>query len=78
MTGTTGQLEFVDGVFRFPEPDAGIQLPVAFDRLDFPALPDQGQHIMSSFRGCLVELLAAAKLARSGWKVPPESTRLSS
>ena len=35
---TAPSLEFANGVFRLLEPDARIQLPVAFDGLDFPGL----------------------------------------
>lgn len=66
-TGSGGtfwvRLEIVDDLFRFPEADAGIQLPVAFDCLDFPALPNQGQHILPGSWRWPVELLAM-KLAR--------------
>ena len=33
--------EPVDDLLRFSEPYAGVELPIALDRLDLPALPYQ-------------------------------------
>jgi hypothetical protein len=51
-------------MLRFPKPDARVQLPVALDGLDVPALLNQGQHIGLGFWQIAVVLCATTRLTR--------------
>ena len=54
--------EFVDDLFCFSEPYARVELPIALDSLNLPALPCQCCHILFGSRRCLTETVAAAEL----------------
>jgi hypothetical protein len=54
--------EPVDDLLRFSEPYAGVELPIALDRLDLPALPHQCCYILLGSGRGLTETVAASEL----------------
>jgi hypothetical protein len=57
-----GDREPVDDLLCFSEPYARVELPIALDRLDLPALPYQCCHIFLGSWRCLAETVATPEL----------------